>query len=980
MSLLKAISGVLKPKWQHHNHNVRIKAIARLPKDNSAILTEIVLHDPAEEAQIVACKKIIAINQLINIAELHDNLKIRNLAQKKYDNLVYDKLINTSADENGNELIKSVKSQRVLADIVLNGKCEEFRKIAFNRIDSEEIFYRIAVAESCSKEFADVTVSAISDKKMLTALTRKGISKAVKKRANQRLEQLYPLEENSQLKQQEQTRKLHTMVKYAESACRISHNLDGIARILETEKKCWLTLDPKCSHELAERFFNALDMFTAHYNVMIAEHQTELLEQEQEHKQCMQQEELFNQLKALDCQQENATEQLIVLKTQWAEFIQSVAGLTVNKLQQQFTKESNQLETDIRDAAMEKEQLQQLLEDCAEAEAILKSENIDDLQKYSFPIWQKSQFKFINHLAQFDRFAQVKNALEDKLKMHKQTTETAEKERLEKLESLLCALQLSVDAEDRRNAAKELRVIKTEWQALGGNKLLLLAQKFSKLEDDFHVNQQEFTEECKWNEWANKNLKTELIRTVEQTATNTDLEQVATIIRTAQQRWKKTGAAPRAVNDELWQRFHQVCEENYSRCQELFKQKEQARIANLEYCRKLCKAAEELCNTDDFHNAAKQFKTLNRDWKAHSNLPKNESEDLYKRFRGFTDRFFERLNAYYLEIDNQREEHQKIKESLIAKVEALCTQDNLPTAPCIALQKKWKTLGPGMRDQETENIRRFRTACDKFFALVEQEREKNIPAKEQICDNIEALLVDEHALVHEQIIEKITILQKNWKQLGPTPKNNQELKKRFQTAGEKLLGIKRSNAADATVSLHENIELKKQFSEQAETLAISTNWKASTAQFKELQAKWTIIGQIPGENSAELWHRFRNACNTFFDRRKEYFSTMDAQRQHNFKEKEALIARLENITASLNNNDIATVSASKLTLAEQIQLSVENNFALSDLDGRDLVDAVKRIQQNWKNIGPVPHEYNNDLWEKYRNLIDHFYNACKKEQ
>ncbi|MCF6174127.1 MAG: DUF349 domain-containing protein [Victivallaceae bacterium] len=758
MRLLKAISGVLKPKWQHHNHNVRIKAIARLPKDNSAILTEIVLHDPAEEAQIVACKKIIAINQLINIAELHDNLKIRNLAQKKYDRLVYDKIINTSADENGGELIQSVKSQRVLADIVLNGKCDKFREIAFDRIDSEEIFYRIAVAESCSKEFADVTVSAISNKKMLTALTRKGISKAVKKRANQRLEQLYPLEENSQLKQQEQTRKLYTMVKYAESACRISHNLDGIARILETEKKCWLTLDPKCSHKLAERFLNALDMFTVHYNVMIAKHQTELLEQEQEHKQCMQQEQLINQLKAIDCQQENATEQLIVLKTQWAEFIQSIAGLTVNKLQQQFTQESNQLEADIRDAAMEKEQLQQLLEDCAKAEAVLKSENIDDLQKYSFPIWQKSQFKFINPIPQFNRFTQVKNALEDKLKIHKQTTETAEKKRLEKLESLLCALQLTVDAEERRNAAKELRVIKTEWQALGGNKSLLLAHEFSKLEGNFHVNQQEFTEECKWNEWANKNIKTELIRTVEQTATNTDLEQVATIIRTAQQRWKKTGTAPRAVNDELWQRFHQVCEENYSRCQELFKQKDQARIANLEYCRKLCKAAEELCNTDDFHNAAKQFKALNRDWKAHSNLPKNERDDLYKRFRGFSDKFF--------------------------------------------------------------------------------------------------------------------------------------------------------------------------------------------------------------------------------NRRKEYFDTMYAQRQHNFKAKEALIARLENITASLNCNDakIATGSESKLTLAEQIQLSVENNFALSNLDGRDLVDTVKRIQQNWKNIGPVPHEYNNDLWERYRNLIDHFYNTWEKEQ
>jgi len=106
---------------------------------------------------------------------------------------------------------------------------------------------------------------------------------------------------------------------------------------------------------------------------------------------------------------------------------------------------------------------------------------------------------------------------------------------------------------------------------------------------------------------------------------------------------------------------------------------------------------------------------------------------------------------------------------------------------------------------------------------------------------------------------------------------------------------------------------------------------------------------------------------------------MDTQRLDNFKNKEVLIARLENITASLDKTTSSSLKNSEmqLSLAEQIQLSVENNFAVAELDGRGLAAEVKRIQQDWKNIGPVPREYDKALWKKYHNLLDCFYQAGK---
>jgi hypothetical protein len=980
MNLFKTISGVMKPKWQHYDHKIRMNAVAAMSERDALTLETIVLTDSDEGIQIAACKKINDSKLLLNIIAQHDKLKLRNLAQKKYDRLVYGKIIKSTINENSREWLRSVQDQKVLADIVINAKCDELRTAAFVRISNEEIFYRIAIAENCPGKLAKLTIAAFSEPKLLNSLTGKKISKAVKKLAKQRLEELFPPEEDLEFKQQQLELKLNNMTKYAESVCQTADNIEGIERILADDKKRWLTLDPDYAHPLAQRFLAALERFAEHYATVAAKKAAERLEQAEQRKLYEHHEQLISQLQHINAQQDDALKQLAALKQQWLELANSDTEIATNTIAEQFMQGCRQLEADICTVTQEKEQLKQLLADCEHAETLFKTANITAMQKYSTPKWGRGQFKFIDPTAELERFNQSTVNIQKAIEQFNQATATKAKEHLERLETLLGSLRSIIDLEDRRQAAKELRKIKDEWQTLAGNKSSALAQQFQKLKAEFNIKQQQFIEECKWNEWANKDIKLKLIKTVEQTADIPDLEQVAVIIRNAQKSWKSCGSASRSVDDELWQRFHQACEKNYSRCLELFEQKKQTRIANFDYCKKLCKQAEQLCDSSDFSATVKQFKSLQRDWKTHSDLPKEAGHELYKQFRGFADKFFARLNLHYGEIDAQREENQVAKAQLIAQVEALCEQKRHIPADCIALQKKWQQLGPGNRELEPDNIQQFRAACDSFFALVEAEREKIIPQKEQICTQLEVLLAEIDNCSHEQLITAVTDLQKKWQQLGPLPKKSgSELKSRFQTLCEQLLGIERQTGDDAKNFRLENLELKQALLEQAEQLASSTEWKVGAIKLKELQAKWNIIGPVPKEYDRELWQNFRNSCNDFFNRRKEYFATMDSQRLDNFKNKEVLIARLENITASLDKtaNSSLQNSEMKLSLAEQIQLSVENNFAVAELDGRGLAAEVKRIQQEWKNIGPVPREYDKALWEKYHNLLDCFYQAGK---
>src|SRR5207248_2709555 len=61
--------------------------------------------------------------------------------------------------------------------------------------------------------------------------------------------------------------------------------------------------------------------------------------------------------------------------------------------------------------------------------------------------------------------------------------------------------------------------------------------------------------------------------------------------------------------------------------------------------------------------------------------------------------------------------------------------------------------------------------------------------------------------------------------------------------------------------------VKTALCEQAEALADSTDWDATTTVMKRLQAEWKASGPLPRAQSDALWQRFRTACDRFFERR-----------------------------------------------------------------------------------------------------------------
>jgi hypothetical protein len=181
-----------------------------------------------------------------------------------------------------------------------------------------------------------------------------------------------------------------------------------------------------------------------------------------------------------------------------------------------------------------------------------------------------------------------------------------------------------------------------------------------------------------------------------------------------------------------------------------------------------------------------------------------------------------------------------------------------------------------------------------------------------------------------------------WQEVADAPRHSaQRLWDRFKTATDFI----RARCEIYFTKLREergaNLAAKATLVEQAEALANSTDWGKTAARFQELQKAWEDTGPVPREDARDLAQRFRAACNTFFTHRRDDLVAKKKEWTENLVRKEALCERAE-------------------TLAD----SMDWDAAASEL---------KRLQADWKTIGPVRHNKSEVVWNRFRAAADKFF-------
>jgi translation initiation factor 2B subunit (eIF-2B alpha/beta/delta family) len=120
---------------------------------------------------------------------------------------------------------------------------------------------------------------------------------------------------------------------------------------------------------------------------------------------------------------------------------------------------------------------------------------------------------------------------------------------------------------------------------------------------------------------------------------------------------------------------------------------------------------------------------------------------------------------------------------------------------------------------------------------------------------------------------------------------------------------------------------------RAEELVESTDWGATSAEFRNLLTEWKAAGRASRDVDDALWRRFKAAQDTFFKARKSATAERDAELQANIDAKEALLREAEKLDFS--NQDAARA-------------------------------ALRSIGDRWDAVGKVPRERSADLERRMR--------------
>jgi hypothetical protein len=300
----------------------------------------------------------------------------------------------------------------------------------------------------------------------------------------------------------------------------------------------------------------------------------------------------------------------------------------------------------------------------------------------------------------------------------------------------------------------------------------------------------------------------------------------------------------------------------------------------------------------------------------------------------------------------------KVRRDALARVQQLVARcDALAAKPDVSLQAGERALRdvrrtlaalpplPSRQDAE-EMTRRLKTTLASLTPKVEELREAeewrrfaNVAVQERLCAHMEALRTLEDA---EAIARQVRELQQQWRQAADVPRAQaDQLWRRFKAAHDEVWARAEAHFAAEGEVRAQNLARKVALCERAESLAESTAWLQTAEQIKQMQAEWKTIGPVPRGREKAVWDRFRAACDRFFTRRHEDLVARKAMWAGNLAKKEALAARAEALIESTDWEQTAT--------------------------------ELRRMQAEWKTIGPVKKNRSEAIWLRFRQAGDRFF-------
>lgn len=316
-------------------------------------------------------------------------------------------------------------------------------------------------------------------------------------------------------------------------------------------------------------------------------------------------------------------------------------------------------------------------------------------------------------------------------------------------------------------------------------------------------------------------------------------------------------------------------------------------------------------------------------------------------------------NKYFKEQEDLKNENLAKKNLLLEKLRTLADGEDSENSfsEFKELQKEWRSIGPVPNAQSRSLWANYTALLDLYydqrsiyFELKELDRKKNLEYKLELCERAEKLAEEESIKVAAKHLNE---LHEEFKHTGPVPRDEKDnVWNRFKAASDAVYARRDAHVAELQESFKKNLEAKKQLIGELEPFVQFDSdrikeWNSKTKEILSVQKKWEAIGPVPRAQTREINRSFWSTFKTFFANKSSFFKKLDGEREKNLEQKQELVNKANAIKDST--------------------------------DWENASEELKRLQQQWKEIGPVPEKQREKIYKEFKVACDEFFDKRREQ-
>lgn len=358
-----------------------------------------------------------------------------------------------------------------------------------------------------------------------------------------------------------------------------------------------------------------------------------------------------------------------------------------------------------------------------------------------------------------------------------------------------------------------------------------------------------------------------------------------------------------------------------------------------------------------------RMRELQATWKTIGAVPAPKTQEIRKAYQQYQEQFYDlvKINIELRDLDFKK--NLELKTLLCEAAERLQSNENIQEASR-ALQQlhdEWAEIGPVARELREDLWNRFKAAStvinkkhQEYFDNLHAKEQENLERKKAIVEKLRELnqpIVNGenwNAKQWEEQTAKVQEFQNEWRTIGFAPKKfNQSIYEEYRAECDRFFHTKTEYFKEIRDTFSANLKHKRSLIEQAKQVAESVKtkvesnemtreaWEEATANFQALQAEWKTVGVVARKYSDELWAQFSEACDSFFNAKRE------VAKDERGKQKAERAARAARAAASQGAEGLRRM---KDRLQQEIK-TAENNilfFTAKSKTANKLVDSMQK--------------------------------------